>query len=143
MTEAGTFNKVEKSDQQLYGERKIIVCGYPATEHLLIQAVIGRSGLADIPIVFADESCLEKTLKEIIALPDRFGLAVNSRTRRAIILSGLTHKELHHVMESYRDIGLPGQLWATLTPISESWTLKNLLDELAAEREAFRKKQTN
>jgi hypothetical protein len=142
MTEAGTFDKVEKSDQRLYGERKTIVCGYPATEHLLIQAVIGRAGLTDVPIVFADESCSEKTLKEIIALPDRFGTGANSRMRRAVILSGLTHEELHRVMGSYRDIGLPGQLWATLTPTSESWTLKSLLDELAAEREAFRKRQT-
>ncbi len=143
MTEAGTFNKVEKSDQRIYGERKIIVCGYPATEHLLIQAVIARTGISDMPMVFADESCLEKTLKEIIALPDLFGLAANSRMRRAVILSGITHEELHHIMDSYRAIGLPGQLWATLTPTSEGWTLKALLDELSAEREAFRKRQTN
>jgi hypothetical protein len=142
MTEAGTFNKVEKSDQRIYGERKVIVCGYPAMEHLLIQAVVRRTGITDLPIVFADETCLEKTLKEILTLPDMSGMAQNSKTRRAVILSGITHEELHLIMDSYRNIGLPGQLWATLTPTSEGWTLKELLDELSAEREAFRKKQS-
>lgn len=142
MTEAGTFNKVERSDRRMYGDRRVIICGYPSTEHLLIQAVIGRTGISDLPIVFADETCLEKTLKEITALPDMFGMTQNSKTRRAVILSGITQEELHLIMDSYRNIGLPGQLWATLTPTSESWTLKALLDELAAEREAFRKRQS-
>jgi hypothetical protein len=32
-------------------------------------------------------------------------------------------------------------LWAVLTPISEKWSAQQLLDELAREREALRKKK--
>ena len=142
MSDDGSFNKVEKSDRRMYGERKIIVCGYPATEHLLILAVMARAGLEDVPVVFPDESCLEKTMADVVVLENNFGKGENSKMRRAVVISGLTERELHNAMDSYRDIGLPGQLWAVLTPTTESWTLKQLLDELAAERDAFRRRQS-
>jgi len=33
------------------------------------------------------------------------------------------------------------QLWATLTPISENWSVTNLLEELTAESEAIKKQK--
>jgi hypothetical protein len=44
-------------------------------------------------------------------------------------------------LATYRKEQFTPQLWATLTPISETWTLRALLKELAAEAEAFRKRQ--
>jgi hypothetical protein len=41
-------------------------------------------------------------------------------------------------MNAYRQAGLPAQLWATLTPVSENWTLAALLKELATEAAAMR-----
>ena len=55
-------------------------------------------------------------------------------------MSGFTQEELHLLMSAYRQAGLPRQLWATLTPASESWTVNALLDELVAESEAFKQK---
>jgi hypothetical protein len=55
----------------------------------------------------------------------------------AIIMAGITENELHLLMSSYRSAGLPNPLWATLTPTSEAWTLRQLLTELSAEREAL------
>jgi len=57
----------------------------------------------------------------------------------AIILSGLTERELHTVLKNYRPLGLPSPLWATLTETSVNWPLKTLLIELMSEREALRK----
>jgi hypothetical protein len=61
--------------------------------------------------------------------------------RRAIIMSGFTQKELHKFMGVYRLAELPSQLWATLTPISENWSITHVLDELAAESEAIKKQR--
>jgi hypothetical protein len=36
-------------------------------------------------------------------------------------------------MDAYRQAGLPAQLWATLTPLSENWLLAELLNELVKE----------
>jgi len=44
-------------------------------------------------------------------------------------------------MTAYRLVELPSQLWATLTPISENWSVTNLLEELAAESEAIKKQR--
>jgi hypothetical protein len=50
-----------------------------------------------------------------------------------MILSGFKQNELYTLMSAYRKADLPRQLWATITPVSEDWTLANLLEELAAE----------
>jgi hypothetical protein len=44
-------------------------------------------------------------------------------------------------MNAYRKAGLPGQLWATLTPVSENWTLDTLLLELSKEDKALKKQR--
>jgi hypothetical protein len=61
--------------------------------------------------------------------------------KRAVIMSGFTQKELHALMAAYRGSELPSQLWATLTPVSENWSVADLLDELAAEAEAIKKQR--
>ncbi|MBW2050231.1 MAG: DUF3783 domain-containing protein [Deltaproteobacteria bacterium] len=52
-------------------------------------------------------------------------------------------EELHRLMKNYRESGMPGQLWATVTPVSEGWRLVDLLKELAAEAEAMRRKASS
>jgi hypothetical protein len=44
-------------------------------------------------------------------------------------------------MDAYRQAGLPTQLWATLTPISENWLLGHLLNELVKENEILKEKK--
>ena len=50
-------------------------------------------------------------------------------------------KELIALMTVCRKTGMKDSLWATLTPTSETWTLRQLLSELAAEREALSKRK--
>jgi hypothetical protein len=44
-------------------------------------------------------------------------------------------------MVAYRQAGLPTQLWATLTPVSENWFLADLLEELVKEEESLTEKK--
>ena len=141
MSHKCTFKKVGKSKNQMYGPRKIIVCGYPIAERNSILSLIQGLKSEDIPTVFATETNLNSTLKDIMTLIDKSGLGEPSNIKRAIIMSGLTQKELQKFMTAYRNAGLPPQLWASLTPTSETWPLKTLLDELSAEAEAFKKLQ--
>jgi hypothetical protein len=46
-------------------------------------------------------------------------------------------------MGTYRNNGMAPALWAVLTPTSENWTLKMLLEELDAERCRMREKMTS
>jgi hypothetical protein len=60
---------------------------------------------------------------------------------RAVIMSGFTQNEVHRIMAAYRQAGLPSQMWATLTPVSENWLLVDLLEELTKENEALKGKK--
>ena len=86
------------------------------------------------PYWYADT---EKSLCELFTWPNQSGLNTDSDIERAVVLSGMTERELQQILGNYRGAGLPRPLWATLTPFSENWPLSNLLDELKKERSAM------
>jgi hypothetical protein len=138
----GTFQKLDGSSERMHGPRGIVVCGYPPTEHEPLADALGLIGLGDRPVLFVSVKDSTRTLREVLASGDRSGMAEPSDLPRALILSGFTQQELHTLMSAYRQAGLPSQLWATLTPVSENWTLGDLLKELQKEAEAFRKQES-
>ena len=125
----------------MYGTRGILVCGYALSEQPLFMSFLEQAGFQDFSAIFVTTNQSTNTLKELLALPDGSGQGEESNMRRAIIMSGFTQKELHKLMTAYRLAELPSQLWATLTPISENWSITNLLEELAAESEAITKQR--
>jgi hypothetical protein len=137
----GTFKKVGKSKKRMYGQRGLMVCGYPPDEHEGLLMLLEQNSFQDLPVVFATERDLEKTLKEVFSSQSRGGLGKHSDMQRAIIMSSFTQKELHLLMAAYRVSEMPPPLWATLTPISENWSLSQLLGELAAEAEAMKRQK--
>jgi hypothetical protein len=141
MTHKSTFQKVKKSSKKMYGARGILVCGYSSSEQPSFLTFLEQAGFQDFTAIFVTTDQSMNTLKELLALPDRSGYGEESDMRRAIIMSGFTQKELHKLMAAYRNVELPSQLWATLTPISENWSITNLLEELAAESEAIKKQR--
>jgi len=141
MSKQGEFEKVSRSSAPLYGERKLLVCGYPAAAHQELLAFLKYIGLDNIPVVFASDKDIDRPLMDLMALPDRNGIGDDSTLNRAIILSGLAEKEVHTLIGGYRQAGGTEQLWAVLTPISESWPLRQLLEELAAEHQAVKQRK--
>ena len=140
MTE-GTFQKLGQTEERMYGPRGILFCGYATGEHQPLTNALEQIGLGDRPVIFVTDSDAEKLLKEVLAYENHAGLGQPSSLNRATIMSGFTQQEAHLLMNAYRQAGLPQQLWATVTPASEGWTVAALLKELAAEAEAFHKKQ--
>ena len=136
----GTFTKVEKSEEKMYGPRQLLVCGYSPGQQPILLSLLNQIDMADLPVKFITDADSRRTLKDVLALKEKRGEGEPSALSRAIIMCGLTHKELHRLMGVYRGSGFPKQLWATLTPISENWTVKDLLEELAKESEAMRQR---
>jgi len=95
--------------------------------------------MENIPVRFAVDADGSKSLRTILEKAET-GETEHSSLRRAVIMSGLTQTELHNLIGSHRKSGLPRPLWASLTPISESWTLKDLLETLVREAEAMKKR---
>ena len=137
----GTFKKVGESKNRMFGPTCLLICGYAASEQKGIKSLIDTCLTSEIPLIFATKEDECTKLGEIVNSEPGKGKGTSSDLKKAIIMSGLMEKELHILLKSYREKGFPRQLWATLTPVSVNWTLGELLKELAAEAEAFRKKQ--
>jgi Domain of unknown function (DUF3783) len=140
MTE-GKFEKIQESDERMYGPKGILVCGYPPPEHRFFALFMDKAGFNDRPIIFPTTGDAGRTLKDLLGLPSGSGLGKPADLPRAVIMSGFTQSEVHRIMVAYRQAGLPTQLWATLTPVSENWFLADLLEELVKEEESLTEKK--
>lgn len=137
MNDASTFSRVTRSSQPLYGPRKLLICGFTPEGLIRLDKAISAAAIPDLPLIYPGSADLEAPLKSLLSRPDGAGRDDASRMPAAIIMAGITENELHQLIASYRSAGLPSPLWATLTPTSENWTLRQLLTELSAEREAL------
>jgi hypothetical protein len=133
----GEFQKVSRSDKPLYGPRKLLLCGFAAGEHPEFIALLDAIGLPALPLVWVTEDQSGLSVGELAKLDSGTGAGLSSGLPRAVIMSGITQNELHLLMSGCRQAGMKQALWATLTPISETWPLQNLLRELAAEHKAM------
>ncbi|RLB41405.1 MAG: hypothetical protein DRH12_08190 [Deltaproteobacteria bacterium] len=139
--ENGEFYRVEKTKERMYGQEKLLVCGYAPEEQQEFLGLLKELGLDSIPVVFVEEGDDEVTLVELLKRDGGKGMGRPSSLRRAVIMSGFTQENLHLLISAYRKSGLPQQLWATLTPVSENWSIGFLLRELEKEAETIRRTQ--
>ncbi len=136
-----SFEKLQHSDNRLYGPSRLLLCGFTAAAQPKFKMVLNATGLGEVSVVWANAAHQEMTLADLNGLPDASGIDVDSDLPRAIIVSGITENQLHALMRVCREAGMQPALWAVLTPTSEAWPLKQLLAELQAERDAFARRQ--
>lgn len=135
----GTFEKVQQTDEPMYGPKKLILCGFPAQAQPKLMMVLEMVGLQEVAVVWANEDDAQSTIGNLLSLPNQTGADSGSTLPRAIIVSGITQNQLHNLMAICRKSGMQQALWAALTPTSETWPLIQLLNELQAERKALSK----
>jgi hypothetical protein len=96
--------------------------------------VLDVAGLAGVPVVWAVADDAAGKVGVLFQHPADTGFGAGSALKRAVIVAGITENELHTLMNVCKKTGMQAALWAALTPTSETWTLKALLEELSAER---------
>ncbi len=143
MEKKSTFTKVSRTEQPLYGPRKLLICGFPSGERSAFLEIMKSAEIENVPVVWVESDQADNIIKDLFALPDQSGFKSESELFRAVIMGGITQKELHQLMGTYRNNGMAPALWAVVTPTSENWTLKMLLEELDAERCRMREKMTS
>lgn len=131
------FKKMSRSHEPLYGPRKILLGGFSPTAQVKFRVLINQAGLQDVPLVWLTSAQEDMLVIDVLQLPDQSGWKNPSDLPRAVILSGMTENEIHRLMTLNRKTRKQETLWATVTPVSENWTLKQLLHELQAERKAL------
>lgn len=132
-----TFEKVRHSDQVLYGPRKLLLCGFPASSQSKFRALLEMLGIGNLPLVWITADQAEVPIQEALAMADGTGAQSDSDMERAIVVSGISQNELHQLMNGCRQAGMQNALWAALTPTSEKWSIGQLIAELKAERAAM------
>ena len=132
-----TFEKLTSTDKRLYGPQKLLLCGFPAKAHSAFQSILEMSGLGDVPVVWVSREQANETVSNLMSLPSGNGTGVDSTLPRAVIVGGIAEKMLHRLMNVCRQSGMKAALWAVVTPVSETWTLQDLLTELQEERRAM------
>ena len=140
MTDA-KFEKVSRTDQSLYGPRKLLLCGFSQNVQPNFNKLLELIGLSEIPKVWVSEDQADTRIGELVKLQDNTGFGISSELPRAIIMAGITQNEMHGLMTGCRNAKMKQTLWATLTPTSETWTIQSLLNELAAEHAAMQKRK--
>lgn len=137
----GSFEKIRNSDRCLYGPRKLLLTGFAADVQTRFKTVLQTLGFSDVALVWAMEEQLETVIDDLVQQPDGSGNGRSSSLPRAVIVGGITEKELHSLISGCRKAGMKQALWATLTPTSVTWRLQQLLNELAAEHAALSRKK--
>lgn len=125
----------------MYGPFKLLVCGYAREEQKAFPAFLEAIGVGAPTAIFVTDADTQLTLGELLDREDKTGMGEPSPMKRAVILSGFTQAGLHQLISAYKQAGFPAQLWATLTPVSEKWTVGHLLKELGKEAEAMKRLQ--
>lgn len=138
MTDA-SFKKVGRSDQRLYGERKILLCGFSPAAQSKFKALLEMLGVKKLPLVWAGPEDSDELVGQLLQRADGSGEGSHSPFHRTLIVAGIEEKELHLLMSGCRKAGMKKAFWAALTPTSEGWPLKTLIAELSAERNTLAK----
>lgn len=137
----GSFEKIQNSDKRLYGPRKLLLTGFAGNVQPKFKTLLQMLGISDVALVWATEDQLDKTIDDLVQLSDGSGSGRSSSLPRAVIVGGIAEKELHSLISGCRKAGMKQALWATLTPKSVTWRLRQLLSELAAEHAALSSKK--
>lgn len=129
----GGFRKVKATEARMFGPTIVIACGYSAEEQAMLHTMWRENSFLSLPLVFALEEHGAMTVRDVLSLPQGSGEGMSSFLPRAMIVAGITQKQLHLLMAAWKKLGLSSQLWAAATPVSVTWTLNGLLEELARE----------
>jgi hypothetical protein len=135
------LDRVTRSDQPLYGPRKLLLCGFPVSAQGKFESLVEMLGLSSVPRVWVLDTQGSEPLASLFALEADSGKGNASALPPAVIVGGVTEAELHRLIGGCKKAGMRQVLWAVLTPTSERWTLDALLRELAAERDAMQQRR--
>ena len=129
-----SFKVVGESKKRMYGPRGILVCGFSSDERETILKMFSDKKFKRLPVVFTTSEDRTELMKIMLTREHRTGREHECGLDCAIIMSGLTEKEFHRTMKTYKKLNLAKPLWATLTPTSKNWTVEALISELNSER---------
>ena len=86
----GEFQKIQESDERMYGPKGILVCGYPPAEHRFFALFMDKAGFSDRPIIFPTTEDAGRTLNVLLGLTTGSGIGEPTDLPRAVIMFSLS-----------------------------------------------------
>jgi len=133
-----TFKKIDNKDKPLYGPPKAVFTGFKVDAQPELIKILQKADLGDLATAWPCKTEEELTLDEIFNCDEKLGWGKDSELLRTIIVGGISQKKLKKFMALMKESQLEYPLWATLTPVSQNWQLKELLNELNKENIAIK-----
>ena len=130
------FEALSEDEQAGLGPAAVLLAGFEAAEETPISQLLSGAGAPEHALIRCRVSMLDQTLHDALAEPAPGELARADQLPRVLILSGLSNRQLHAVIDGFADTGLRRPVWASATENSLQMTLKALLTHLLAEQQA-------
>lgn len=132
-----TFEPLGHDDGQGTGPPTVLLCGFTAQEEPAMAALLARVDAPHHRVLRCSQEMVAQTLGEALASPNPGPPVPAEALPRVVILSGLSGRQLHGVIDGFAEAGLPRPIWASVTPHNLGLRVRDLLRELLAEARAL------
>lgn len=137
MTDEATFESIDQDDAPGIGPAAVLLAGYGPEADAPVVALLTAAGALGHRVLRVTREMLQGTLAMALGDPGGGAALGAAELPRVAILSGLSGRQLHAVIDGWRETGLPRPIWASTTPNNLTFGLRDLLKELLAEQRAM------
>lgn len=137
-----SFEKIDSENRvRPKGRNCILVYGYNAHENEKIKQFQQTIGIDEMLIV--RESDLNKEWIELIETEVEIESDLEASHSKAIIFHSVSEEELDRFIHKFNSLGLERPLFAMMNAVTATWRVRDLIDELSAERAAMEAMKKN
>jgi hypothetical protein len=137
MSDDTTFESIDQDEAPGVGPAAVLLCGFAEQEVDPVGRLLAEAGAPDHAVIRVSEAMLGGTLQAALTATAPGPAVAADKLPRAVILSGLTGRQLHAVIDGWAGAGLAPPIWASTTPHNLEFTVRDLLRELLAEQRAL------
>lgn len=137
-----SFEKMQDTDNQIIHARTcILIYGFTPQELKSLKNITRLTGLNDQILLSKDT--LSTTIVDLLENnPLQVSVATEIPSYKAIIFNNVPSNRMNAFIESLKKFRIPRPLMATVTETSITWTVDELIQNLAAERYALKNNTT-
>lgn len=137
MTDEARFESLDDDDRPGEGPPALLLAGFDPDATDPASALLTRVGAPDHRVLLVTRDMLGGTLAEALSQEAPGEPLPAEALPRVAILSGLTGRQMHALIDAWPETGLWRPIWASTTRSNLGFGLRNLLKELLAEQRAI------
>ena len=133
-----SFEEIGHESGGAVGPAAVLLCGFEPEADAAVAALLERVGAGEHRVRPCTVLMVGQTLEEALDAPAGGDRAPADALPRVLVLSGLTGSAIHAFLDRFGETGLPRPIFASATPTSLGFAVRDLLRDLLAEQNAMR-----